>query len=80
MSNIIETSFGTRIDPKRVAAGAVSVVKKQGAFFVFSVRLSSNDIREYSFTNRERSKTMRQVFIEHLEQKLKLETRSSAVV
>lgn len=77
MGDIIETSFGTRINPKLMATGAVSIVKKQGAFFVFTVRVSSDDIREYSFTNRERAKAMRKIFIGHIEQKLILESKTS---
>ena len=70
MSKIIETSFGVKIDPLRIASGSVSQVKKSGPFFVFSVRLSAEDIREYSFTNKEKALSMRHVFIGHLEQKI----------
>ena len=45
MSNIIETNFGTLINPSRVANGSASSIVKKGAFYVFSLRLSSDDIR-----------------------------------
>ena len=77
MGNIIETSFGTRFDPKRVASGAVSGVQKQGAFFVFTVRLDHDDVREYSFSSRERAVSSRKIFIGHLEQKIIMEVGSS---
>ena len=32
MSNIIESHFGTLMSPKKIAAGAASSVRKQGAF------------------------------------------------
>ena len=48
--SIIETNFGTRVDPNRIALGSASKVTKQGAFFVFSLRVDNDDVREYSFT------------------------------
>ena len=48
MSNIIESHFGTLMSPKKIATGAASSVRKQGAFYVFSLRVDSDDIREYS--------------------------------
>ena len=41
MSNIIESHFGTLMSPKKIAAGAASSVRKQGAFYVFSLRVDS---------------------------------------
>ena len=32
MTNIIESHFGTLMSPKKIAAGAASIVRKQGAF------------------------------------------------
>ena len=46
LMSVIETNFGARIDPKRVALGSASNVKKQGAFFVFSIRVDNDDVRE----------------------------------
>ena len=51
MSNIIETSFGTLISPESMANGSASNIEKVGAFYNFSIKISNNDIREYSFTN-----------------------------
>jgi len=67
MTNIIETEFGTLISPSRVAKGSASTIVKKGAFYVFSLRLSHDDIREYSFTNRQRAENMRKILISHLE-------------
>ena len=70
MSNIIESRFGTLVDTRRVALGAASNIVKNGAFYVFSIRLEADDIREYSFTNRERAVSAREVLVGHLEQKI----------
>ena len=61
MSKIIESRFGTLVDTRRVALGAASNVVKKGAFYVFSIRLEADDIREYSFTNRQRAVSAREV-------------------
>ena len=70
MSKIIETSFGTLVDSKRVAKGSASNIEKKGAFYVFSLRIDNNDIREYSFTDRTRADNMRKILISHLEQRI----------
>ena len=70
MAKIIESHFGTLMSPKKIAAGAASTVRKQGAFYVFSLRVDSDDIREYSFTDRQRAENAREVLISHLEQKV----------
>ena len=75
MSNIIESHFGTLMSPKKIAAGAASSVRKQGAFYVFRLRVDSDDIREYSFTDRQRAESAREVLISHLEQKTFLTQR-----
>ena len=75
LMTIIETNFGARIDPKRVALGSASNVKKQGAFFVFSIRVDNDDVREYSFSDRNRATTMRKVLISHMEAKLRNDLR-----
>ena len=74
MSNIVEISTGVRVSLQRIAEGSASPVTKQGAFYVFSVRVDNEDIREYSFTNRDRAVSMRKVLIGHIQQKL---TKSS---
>ena len=51
MSNIIETSFDSLISPERMANGSASNIEKVGAFYNFSIKISNDDIREYSFTN-----------------------------
>ena len=70
MSNIIETSFGTLISPERMANGSASHIEKVGAFYNFSIKISNDDIREYSFTNFERAEYMRRVMIGHLKVKI----------
>ncbi len=76
MSKIIETSFGTLVDSKRVAKGSASNIDKKGAFYVFSIRLDTNDIREYSFTDRTRAENMRKILISHLEQRIVKKSRN----
>ena len=76
--SIIETNFGTRLDPYRVALGSSTNVTKQGAFYVFSLRVDTDDVREYSFSNRDRAVAMRNVLISHLEKKVRFENRKSA--
>ena len=76
--SIIETNFGTRLDPKRVALGSAPNVTKQGAFYVFSLRVDTDDVREYSFSNRDRAVAMRNVLISHLEKKVIFENRKRA--
>ena len=71
--SIIETNFGTRLDPNRVALGSATNVTKQGAFYVFSLRVETDDVREYSFSNRDRAVAMRNVLISHLEKKVRFE-------
>ena len=70
MSKIVETNFGTLVDSKRVARGSASNVTKKGAFYVFSIRVESDDIREYSFTNFELAEYMRRVITGHLKAKI----------
>ena len=76
--SIIETNFGTRLDPKRVALGSATNVTKQGAFYVFSLRVDTDDTREYSFSNRDRAVAMRNVLISHLREKVRVENRKRA--
>ena len=73
MSNIIETNFGTLINPARVANGSASSIIKQGAVYTFSLKISNDDIREYSFPNRQRAENMRKILISHLEEKIKMD-------
>ena len=70
MSNIVETTFGTLVDAKRIAKGCASNIQKRGAFYIFTVRLENDDIREYSFTDRTRADHMRGILISHLEQRI----------
>ena len=76
--SIIETNFGTRLDPNRVALGSATNVTKQGAFYVFSLRVETDDVREYSFSNRDRAVAMRNVLISHLREKVRFENRKRA--
>ena len=68
--SIIETNFGTKVDLDRMARGTATNVVMRGAFYVFSLRVDSDDIREYSFTNRDRAVAMRKVLLSHMESKL----------
>ena len=75
MSNsIIETNLGKKVDLQRISEGSASPITKAGAFYVFSLRVAGDDVREYSFTNRDRAVSMRKVLIGHIQQKL---TKSS---
>ena len=73
MTNIIETKFGTLVNTSKIASGSASPIKKSGAFYSFSIRLSNDDIREYSFTDRQRAENMRKILISHLEEKIKMD-------
>ena len=77
MSKIVETNFGTLVDSKRVARGCASNVTKKGAFYVFSIRVESDDIREYSFTDRTRAEQMRNILISHLETRISKKIKKS---
>jgi hypothetical protein len=76
MGKIIETLIGTMADPSKIALGSASRIIKSGPFYNFSIRLNSNDVREYSFTNLTRAQNMRHILIGHLEEKLKKEFKS----
>ena len=76
MTNIIETKFGSLVNTKRIAAGSVSTIKKSGAFYNFSIRISNEDIREYSFTDLARAEYMRRIMIGHLEEKIKNDSKN----
>ena len=71
MSNIVVFNK-QKANPFLVANGAASRVEKKGAFYVFSLRLSDDDIREYSFTNRDKAHLTRGVLLEHLETKMRM--------
>ena len=73
MTNIIETKFGTLVNTSKIASGSASTIKKSGAFCNFSIKLSNDDIREYSFTDRQRAENMRKILISHLEEKIKMD-------
>jgi hypothetical protein len=73
MTNIVETKFGTLVNTSKIASGSVSPIKKSGAFYNFSIKLSNDDIREYSFTDRQRAENMRKILISHLEEKIKMD-------
>ena len=78
MSNIIETKSGTLVDPKRIANGSASNIEKKGPFFIFSIRLDDDDIREYSFTDRNKAHHMRGILISHLEQRIRKNLKRSS--
>ena len=78
-NKIVETNLGKKVDLQRISEGSASPVTKSGAFYVFSVRLGPEDLREYSFTNRDRAVSMRNVLVGHLVQKMKLETKKKVL-
>ena len=78
-NNIIETNLGKKVDLQRISEGSASPITKSGAFYVFSVRISEDDVREYSFTNRERAVSMRSVLVSHLAQKMQLDTKKKVI-
>ena len=78
-NKIIETNLGKKVDLQRISEGSASPVTKSGAFYVFSVRLGPEDLREYSFTNRDRAVSMRNVLVGHLTQKMKLEAKKKVL-
>ena len=78
-NNIIETNLGKKVDLQRISEGSASPVTKSGAFYVFSLRLAGDDVREYSFTKRDRAVSMRSVLVSHLTQKIQLETKKKVI-
>ena len=78
-NNIIETKLGKKVDLQRISEGSASPITKTGAFYVFSVRISEDDVREYSFTNRERAVSMRSVLVSHLAQKMQFDTKKKVI-
>jgi len=78
-NNVIETNFGKKVDLHIIAKGSASTITKVGAFYVFSIRVSADDVREYSFTNRDRAVSMRSVLIGHLAQKMQMETKKKVI-
>ena len=76
--SIIETNFGTKFDPKRMALGSASNISKKGAFYIFQIRVNNDDIREYSFTDHSRATIMRKIMISHLENKIRYESARTA--
>ena len=45
MANIIETKFRTLVNTSKIAVGSVSSIKRTGAFYNFSIKVSQDDIR-----------------------------------
>ena len=78
-NNIIETNLGKKVDLQRISEGSASPITKAGAFYVFSLRVAADDVREYSFTNRDRAVSMRSVLVSHLTQKMQLETKKKVI-
>lgn len=69
MINVIKTKTGVWSNPKNIATGNVSSIKKVGAFYNFTIKLDNNNIREYSFTTSNKANNMRKIMIGHLEEK-----------
>ena len=76
MTNIIKIKTGAWANPKNIAEGNVSSIKKVGAFYIFTIKLDNNDIREYSCTTSNKAVHMRKIMIGHLEEKFKKELKS----
>ena len=66
MTSAIRTNLGALANPRNIAEGSVSKIKKVGAFYIFYINLADHDRREYSFTNSDRAFYMRKIMIEHL--------------
>ena len=77
MTNVIKTKTGAWANPKNIATGNVSSVKKVGAFYNFTIKLDNNDIKEYSFTTSNKANNMRKIMIGYLEEKFKKELKSN---
>ena len=75
MTNIIETKFGNLINTSKIAAGSAPSIKKTRAFYNFSIRVSQDDFREYSFTDLARAEFIRRIMIGYLEEKIKKESK-----
>ena len=45
-NNIIETNLGKKVDLQRISEGSASPITKAGAFYVFSLRVAGDDVRE----------------------------------
>ena len=78
-NNIIETNLGKKVDLQRISEGSASPITKAGAFYVFSLRVAGDDVREYSFTNRDRAVSMRSVLVSHLAQKMQLDAKKKVI-
>ena len=78
-NNIIDTNLGKKVDLQRISEGSASPITKSGAFYVFSLRVAVDDVREYSFTNRDRAVSMRSVLVSHLAQKMQLATKKKVI-
>ncbi|MDC3169709.1 hypothetical protein OA871_01550 [Paracoccaceae bacterium] len=79
INNIIETNLGKKVDLQRISEGSASPITKSGAFYIFSLRVARDDVREYSFSNRDRAVSMRSVLISHLTRKMQLETKKKVI-
>ena len=66
MTSTIRTQLGSLANPRNIAEGSVSKIKKVGTFYIFYINFDDYDRREYSFTNSARAFYMRQIMIEHL--------------
>ena len=76
MADIIETKFGTLVNTSKIASGSASSIKKSGAFYNSSIKITNEDIREYSFTDLARAEYMRRIMIGHLEEKIKNDSKN----
>ena len=80
MTNIIETKFGTLVNTSKIAAGSASSIKKSGAFYNFSIRISNDDIREYSLLTAHGLYIWEELWLVTLKKKLKKKVRAFNLV
>lgn len=78
MDHVTDLKTNGKYDARQLAAGCVSPVEKSGAFYKFTLRVSADDEREYSFTNRDRAISMREIMMQHMEARIKADIAKSA--
>ena len=71
----MKQQFRTLVKTSKIAVGSVSSIERTGDFYNFSIKVSQDDIREYSFTDLARAEYMRIIMIGHLEEKIKKESK-----
>ena len=74
---VYDIEMAVPLSPEQVLKKRRAIFKhqsqKDGAVF------PGDDVREYSFTNRDRAVSMRSVLVSHLAQKMQLETKKKVI-